>query len=265
MAQEYAQIRRVLLDIIRRMPEWDFNLAPSDGGIRREYDQKGCHLDDNDLFLLQQIVHELYVEKIIIPGDKTQRIGGFHWEWPKYRLTEYGRNVLEHTEYQPYDPDGYLKRLQQEVQNIHSDVIRYLEEGLSCFRANYLLSASVMLGCAAEKAMLELIEAFRDWIQDDAEKRQFEKKIQNRFIKTQYNELWKKLEPLSSSMAPDLKDDLHTILDRVFDLIRTARNEAGHPTGKRIKREAVHANFLLFPGYCCRVYSLITHFQSNKI
>jgi hypothetical protein len=58
---------------------------------------------------------------------------------------------------------------------------------------------------------------------------------------------------------------LGTILERVFYLIRTARNDAGHPTGRKIEKEVIHANLLLFPSYCKRVYGLIEYFSSNQI
>ncbi len=84
-------------------------------------------------------------------------------------------------------------------------------------------------------------------------------------ISQKYEALWKRLETIASRSTNHLGDDLHTILDRVFDLIRTTRNEAGHPTGEKIEKETVHANFLLFPGYCKRVYRLIEYFNNNQI
>ena len=73
------------------------------------------------------------------------------------------------------------------------------------------------------------------------------------------------LEPLAKSLPADLGDDLHTILDRVFDLIRSTRNDAGHPTGKVIERESMRANFYLFPSYCRRVYALMDHFAAHVV
>jgi hypothetical protein len=68
--------------------------------------------------------------------------------FPLFHVTAYGEKVLENGEYQPYDPDGYLQKLQSEIPTVDPVIIRYLEECLSCFRQNLLLSAAVMLGCA---------------------------------------------------------------------------------------------------------------------
>jgi len=66
-----------------------------------------------------QIYHELYLERIIIPGD-TNLSGGSREaiRWPSYRITDHGRRVLQTQEYSPYDPDGYLRRLKLEILGI---------------------------------------------------------------------------------------------------------------------------------------------------
>lgn len=64
-------------------------------------------------------------------------------------------------------------------------------------------------------------------------------------------------------MRSSVADDLHTILDRVFDLIRNTRNATGHPAGKRIELEVFRANFILFSIYCRRVDDLINRFKER--
>ena len=132
-------------------------------------------------------------------------------------------------------------------------------------KANHLLAASVMTGCAAEKAMILLIEGFGNAITDAAAKTSYEKATKSRMIKNKYVALWDRIQKpaVQAQLPANVKDDLHTLLDRVFDLIRTTRNEAGHPTGKTIEKETVHANFLLFPSYCKRVYGLMAFFAGT--
>jgi len=184
-------------------------------------------------------------------------------DWPFYRVTEYGKKVLETAEYEPHDPDGYMANLRAELPNLHDVIVRYLDESLTSFRHGLLLASAVTLGCAAEKAMLLLVEAFGNAIADTVKKEKYEKETKSWMIHSKYKALWKRLEPLVSTLPRDLGDDLHTILDRVFDLIRTTRNEAGHPTGKTIERDTMRANFILFPSYCRRVYGLINHYSDN--
>jgi hypothetical protein len=120
-----------------------------------------------------------------------------------------------------------------------------------------------MTGCAAEKAILLLMDGYGRAIPDAGKRAKFEQETQARNISVKYKALWKRIEPTVPSLPPELGDDLHTILDRTFDLIRTARNDAGHPAGKQLDRDAVHANLILFPVYCRRVYALIGHFANN--
>jgi hypothetical protein len=54
---------------------------------------------------------------------------------------------------------------------------------------------------------------------------------------------------------------LRNIIDSTFDIIRTTRNDAGHPSGNIIEKETVHANLLLFPIFCRRIYGLIQQFS----
>ena len=58
--------------------------------------------------------------------------------------------------------------------------------------------------------------------------------------------------------------DLNEILDRlditlnaVFELIRSQRNDAEHPTGKKVTREKDYASLVVSPNYLKKVYYLM--------
>jgi len=222
-------------------------------------------LDEADVARIEQIIHELYMGGVLVPGVRPKTnvvMQSATLIFPHYHLTEYGEKVLSEDEYQPYDPDGYLARVKDEIPGIDEVIVRYLEECLSCFRKNLLLAAAVMLGGAAEKAILLLVQAYGDSLSDSGEKEQYEKETKSFIINRKWKALWDRLEPLASSLPNGLGDDLGTILERVFDIIRSTRNEAGHPTGRLIEKETVHANLLLFPIFCKRVYGLIGHYSA---
>ncbi len=263
MAVKYDDLRVVMLSYLRMHPRDQFNLIG--GSIQRFYETEGFQLDETDLENLQQVIHELYLERIFILGSRPMSSGAGAWSWPFYRLTKYGEGVVNNPEYQPHDPTGYLSRIQADLPTIDPAIVRYLEEGVKCYRNNLLLASAVMIGCAAEKAMLLLIDAFGNAIADAEKKAKYGKEVKARMISRKYEALWKRLEPLAQQLPDGLGDDMHVILDRIFDLIRTTRNDAGHPTGKKIERETVHANLLLFPSYCKRVYGLIHHFSHNQV
>lgn len=122
-----------------------------------------------------------------------------------------------------------------------------------------------MLGCSAEKAILLLIGAYTNAMKDATKRKDFENQLKNKQIGKKYELFGKKFWPSVSLLPPRLADDLHGDLDRVFDLIRRVRNDAGHPTGKPVTKEIVHANYLSFPQFCGRVYDLMDYFQANPI
>lgn len=266
MATEYSILRTHLLDYIRsnvRDPHAQFGVS----SIRSYLESKGVNPDEdvNDWTTIQQIIHELYVEGIINPAQKMRphTTGTTNWlKFPFFHVTAYGEKVLENTEYQPHDQNGYLQKIKAEISTIDPVIIRYLEECLSCFRRNLLLSSAVMLGCASEKAVLLLIEAFGTTLQQ-TNKEDYEKETNTFIIRRKYNALWSRLEPIAKSLPNNLGNNLESIIHNTFDIIRTTRNEAGHPSDNVIEKETVHANLLLFPIFCKRIYKLIDHFSTS--
>ena len=263
MATEYKILRSKMLDYLKNRQIEAFDLY---GVIRPYFRNQTIELDDNDLRTVEQIFHEFYLEGILIPGRKPKadmQSQSGTLIFPFYHLTEYGEKVISTTEYQPHDPDSYLARIGDDIPGIDGVIIRYLEECLSCFRRNLLLAAAVMLGCAAEKAVLLLVQAYGDSLSGE-EKEAYEKETGSRIISRKWKALWQRLEPSSKSLPGPLSDDLPTILERVFDIIRVTRNEAGHPQARILEKETVHANLLLFPIFAKRVYGLIQHFSPKS-
>ena len=263
MATEYNIIRSKMLDYLKRSKEGQLDVL---GTLRPYFRSHGIELDENDLRTVEQVIHEFYLEGILVPGvtlKANATYQGGTLVFPRYHLTEYGEKVISATEYQPHDPEGYLSRLKTDIPEIDEVIIRYLEESLSCYRKNLLFAAAVMLGCAAEKAVILLVQAYGDSLSDPEDKTKYENETKSFIISQKWKALWKRLEPTSTSLPEPLREDLGTILERVFDIIRTTRNDAGHPTGKTIERETVHANLLLFPIFSKRVYGLIRYFSSQ--
>lgn len=68
---------------------------------------------------------------------------------------------------------------------------------------------------------------------------------------------------MANKLPDALGDNLESIIHNAFDVIRTTRNDAGHPSTGLIEKDAVHANLLLFPIFCNRIYKLIDHFSAD--
>jgi hypothetical protein len=115
-------------------------------------------LSDPDFILVGEIIWDLIIEGVVRPGDS---LGGSQ-VFPHFHLTERGIEVLKHGVASPYDPDGYLKRLDSESPGLDPIIRTYVVESLDTFRIGSLLSSTITLGCASERAILNLIDAYAE-------------------------------------------------------------------------------------------------------
>lgn len=210
---------------------------------------------------IEDILWDLVIEGIIRPGRGDFLNKG----WPWYHITEYGEHIRKGQPPQPYDPDGYLVRVTA-ISNIDSTIVQYLEESLKSFRTNLLLSSTITLGCASEKAILILVDACVKSLSNPREQATFEKKIDTISIKRKHDALLKLLRDKALAQLPyELKEDLDHYLAGLFSIIRKHRNEAGHPTGKVIRREELYSYLVTFPSYLEKVYELASWLSSHEI
>lgn len=61
-------------------------------------------------------------------------------------------------------------------------------------------------------------------------------------------------------LPAEVKEDLDTHFAGVLSVIRTFRNQAGHPTGKIMDREQTFVLLQLFIPYCRKLYQLMGFF-----
>lgn len=267
------ELRQLVLEAFKRSPQTQYlslcnlvaaiavekNIVPNPRGqshVVGGYFELG-RIDGNSV---REIVWSLVVERVVTIGIDTGNAA-----WPFLSLTEYGSEVVNSTEPIPHDPTGYLLRIRTQIPRIDPIILIYLEESLLTYNINALLSSTVALGCASEKALLLLIEAYSNAIQDPGRKENFVNKTEGKVIKRQFDEFNKCLTNLIGNMHADISDGLNTVLLGVFEMIRNNRNDAGHPTGKSIPRDYVYANLQVFIPYCQKVYQLIDYFNDNPI
>lgn len=218
-------------------------------------------LSKKDEARLQDIIWDLLIEGVIRPGLGD----GLNSDLPFFHITEYGRGIISGMPISPYDPEGYLKQLQRDIPEIDPVILTYLEESLHTFRIGCLLSSTITLGCASEKALLLLISTYTNALPETTGSK-FRRNTEGRFIKRQFDEFSRMLNcNLMPQLPGDLKDGLENILSGVFSMIRIQRNDAGHPTGREIAREQAYANIVVFPTYLKRVYDLIRWIDSKSI
>jgi hypothetical protein len=226
-------------------PPSEFSVGP--GGLYT--------LGEQDGETVREIVWDLIVARVLTIG-----MNDANPNWPWLKVTAYGKEVINSETPVPHDPSGYLGRVREEIPKIDLVIFTYLEESIRTYSIGAYLSASVMLGCASEKALLLLIDSYINSIKDTRSQESFRSKVEGRMIKRQYDEFSKALSAQIGKLPNELSDNLQTILFGVFDMIRNNRNEAGHPSGKVVKKEQIFAYLQVFIEYCKRIYGLMNYY-----
>jgi len=160
------------------------------------------HPEDEDL--VREIIWILIIERILIIGTDNNNNS-----WPWLKVSSYGKSIIDSNEPIPHDPDGYIKRLTNKVKDLDPVIKTYIIESLNTYNINALLSSTVTLGCASEKALLLLIDSYiKSRNAEDGVK--FSKKITGKFIKFKFDEFKKVLA--KEEIPKELKDGLDIML-----------------------------------------------------
>lgn len=211
------------------------------------------------------VIWELIIQGIVVPGTGIGSGAGSP-ELPFFKVTEWGKRCLASGEFTPYDTGKYIERLKTKVSQVEPTVVLYLTESLTGFRGASYLGSAVMLGVSAETLLLSLRDAVYAALDTPAKQAKFAADTKGRPAKRIYDEIRKRLDPIMQKISSDLgKEDITAELTGIFDMIRKTRNEAGHPTGRKVEREEAFALLQLFPLYCDAGYAVIQWLGVNTI
>jgi len=219
------------------------------------------HISDG----VRSVVWELIIQGIVIPGNGLGSGQGSP-ELPFFQVTEWGKKCLASGEFTPYDTGTYIERIRVRVPKTDSRVVLYLTESLMCFRGASYLGSAIMLGVAAETILLSLKDAIHAALDTPAKKDKFAAATNGKPAKRIYEAIRNRIDPNAQQISNDLgKEDVTAELMGIFDLTRKTRNEAGHPTGRKIEREEAFALLQLFPSYCQVSYEVIAWLDGKAI
>ncbi len=265
---DYSQTRMAALAALQRAPktQWEgfvrlvsqlafeLGFVTDPAGLGRQPTEL---LSAEDKEQLREVFWALFIEGVVILGmDRNNNA------WPFFCVTEYGTRVIAAGEVLPHDPDGYLNRLEADCPGFDPISRIYVSESLQCFlRGNYL-GAAVMLGVASEKLFLDLLDAFKQSLPPDVQKK-LEDATNNRSVARQWAEFRKRFSSALGQLPNDLQDEIDTLLDGVFTLIRATRNQSGHPTGRLVDRDTMFAHLQLFRTYARRVCGLTRFYRER--
>lgn len=167
----------------------------------------------------------------------------------------------------PFEIDRFPEAIRERVPDCDPVIIRFVEEAITCFRADALLAAAFMLGAASERAINLLIHSYADSISDETNKERFQSRINGRMISKKYDEFERSFGSCKSRPTDGvLSQDIDVVIGTVFQFGRITRNEIGHPQiVPDLDKGVLLANLGNFVTYIGRVYGLMKHFKDNGV
>jgi hypothetical protein len=204
------------------------------------------------------IVHEFIRNGWLHPGNA---LVGNNSMYPWITITNVGKKVFQNEDWVPFDPDGYVAYIHKKNPDISQITLQYLGEAVAAYHRRHLLSATLTLGVASENEILDLIDAYLEWI-DDSRSEKLENKINRRSISHKFEEFKKALTSDLNKLPEGIRSEWETYLDGIFQFIRLNRNAAGHPSGKQLEAKIVFANLQVFSDYVVFIHKMINFFRN---
>lgn len=274
-------LRALVLEVLNRTPQTQIvsaineverlvaerGLFPSAGdcqraGVDYKYYQHNT-LNPIDKRTITEIIWDLIVERVLTPGDDMSDRG-----FPFFRLTKFGQDYISQSAPHYYDPQGYMEFLRTIVQNLDPVIEQYIFESLNCYRQQLFFASAVMIGAAAEKAILLLLQAITDSMSDPNKKRKAAQLLEERrSLPDMFKTIRETLNPLTK--AKTIPYSVHQgcteHLLSLFEMIRVQRNDAIHPITGQVDRTKVLLSLQTLPTALESVNRLIDWFKSNSI
>lgn len=164
---------------------------------------------------------------------------------PFFHFTARGRRAISALSRDPGNPAGYLRAFDGDAA-LNAVSMAYLVEALECYRNGLSKAAAVMLGCSAESLALELRDAILAALQQGGAA--VPKGLRDWQAKRVLDALREVIDGRSSTLDKATRESYEAHFASIAHHIRSARNDAGHPSSiDPVTEETVHASFLLFP------------------
>jgi hypothetical protein len=221
--------------ILKQNNQWP--RPPRETGIA--YQGAVSYLHPYDSSTILEVFWDLFRQGVITLGKDARNPG-----WPWFRLSRFGENIKNQAAFRFHDTSSYIAMIKAYDPDISAAGVLYLEEAAASFYAECLLSASVMLGVAAEAEFLRVLHVATSSSQWGSI---FASVAKAPFIRGKIQQFQAAIAPHRKNLPHELIEDLDTNLSMIQSVLRIARNDAGHPSGRpALTREQVYVNMQLF-------------------
>lgn len=240
-------VRSVVIQRLRE--DSSFNYLDSTGaGFLPYVDVSGSDIS-KFCFLAHDVCWRFLCNGILAPGASGH--GQDNPELPSFHLTPFGRTFINTGEWPVYDPDSYLARIAARVGTPDQTALAYLRESLASFERGSLVASTVMLGIGAERVFLLICEAACAALSNASEQETVTKLLRHFPIKPKLEWLRRKFTELQTNPPKGFPDNASLVVTGIYDLLRTQRNDQGHPreVPPRPEPEDVYSMLQLFPRY----------------
>jgi hypothetical protein len=236
--------------VIQRLREHSsFNCLDATGiGFLPYVDMSGSDISRFG-FLARDVCWQFLCNGILAPGAAGQ--GQDNPELPSFHLTAFGRTYINTGEWPVYDPDSYLARIAATVGTPDQTALAYLRESLASFERGGFVASAVMLGIAAERVFLLICEATCTALSNPTEQKKVTTLLKRFPIKPKLEWLHREFTELQTNPPKGFPDNASLVVTGIYDLLRTQRNDLGHPreVPPRPEPEEVYNSLQLFPRY----------------
>jgi hypothetical protein len=268
MPHSHEEIRAVALDILSGREKAQYEpsqyenlrldigevFARREGRIQLGYQGATYPLDKQDSEIFLEIFWDLFRQGIITLG-----LNDANRNFPHFRVSQLGRQIAKsQSVYFFHDVSSYEQAIRSEVPNINEVTLLYLKEAMQAFRTGCILSCTVMLGVATEHTFLLLLEVIE---KNPSYTKTYKTVFEQKSILPKINKFKNILEQHFKELPNDIKEDFDTHFAGILSIIRTFRNQSGHPTGEIIDREQAFVLLQLFIPYSKKLYQLMNYFR----
>lgn len=265
----YEEIRRVTIDVLagREKCQYDLNqyghlkIGVGQALYRRDHNgqevgftSSAVALSTRDSETFLEVFWDLFRQGILTLGYNDSN-NGFPW----CRLSAQGKRLVEGGDpYFFHDLSSYEKVIRENIHQIDDATLIYVKEAMQAFLSGCVLSASVMIGVAVEHTFERLLETIQS---NPTHAHAFTNVFTQKTALQRLTKFRNILDQNPKLLPPEVRESLDTNFLGVMDMIRTFRNESGHPSGKIISREQCYVLLQLFIPCCKKVYELLEFFR----
>jgi len=250
--------------------------SSQNGDLKKELLSKLKFGSEQEIFLTEEagkevrrILFELATAGVISFGAKHSK--GEHYEddkiwWPHFALTEWGKEQIKKKPPWIYDGYCFIKNIKEQIPDLDSVIEEYYAESIHAFNLNLFFASAVILGGAAERSIEMLVEALDKFFDARSPKNSNLKKAKNaRTISEKEKRILEciKAEKRGTLKNPAFSDYEHKI-SPIFNSIRLARNEKGHPKNIDIDQLSNYSHLLLFRIHLLALFPMIRWLQDNS-